>query len=43
LPPELHFEIVTPRPLTIALGTLIEYRLRLFGVPRSCTSSRRAF
>jgi ligand-binding SRPBCC domain-containing protein len=37
-PPELHFEIVTPLPLTIALGTLIEHRLRLFGVPLSWTS-----
>lgn len=32
-PAELHFEIVTPLPIRIKLGTLIEYRLRLFGIP----------
>lgn len=32
-PPFLHFTITTPRPIRIAAGTLIEYRLRLFGVP----------
>lgn len=34
-PPWLHFEIVTPRPLAMAAGTLIDYRLRLYGVPFS--------
>lgn len=32
-PPELRFHIITPPPVTMHLGTLIEYRLRLFGMP----------
>lgn len=32
-PPELHFHIITPGPIRMQVGTLIEYRLRLFGVP----------
>ena len=32
-PRELGFEIATPPPIEMAVGTLIEYRLRLFGVP----------
>ncbi len=31
-PPELQFHIITPPPITMQLGTLIEYRLRLFGI-----------
>ena len=31
-PPELAFEITTPTPIDIQEGTLIEYRLGLFGV-----------
>lgn len=32
-PPELEFQILTPLPIAMRQGTLIEYRLQLFGVP----------
>jgi ligand-binding SRPBCC domain-containing protein len=32
-PPWLHFEVTTPRPITLQEGTLLEYKLRLHGVP----------
>ena len=32
-PPWLAFEILTPRPIAMALGTLIDYRLRWRGLP----------
>ncbi|RPI32004.1 MAG: CDP-paratose 2-epimerase [Actinomycetota bacterium] len=34
-PPELGFEILTPQPVEMRRGTLLEYRLSLFGVPFS--------
>ena len=34
-PPWLSFRIVTPRPIAMGPGTLIEYRLRLHGLPIS--------
>jgi ligand-binding SRPBCC domain-containing protein len=32
-PPWLRFRVITPEPLAMGPGTLIEYRLRLHGVP----------
>jgi ligand-binding SRPBCC domain-containing protein len=34
-PPELKFRIVTPMPIEMRTGALIEYRLSLFGIPFS--------
>jgi len=32
-PPWLHFRVVTPGPIAMKAGALIEYRLRLHGMP----------
>lgn len=32
-PPWLHFAVTSPRPVTMRADTLLEYRLRLHGVP----------
>ena len=32
-PPTLHFEVLTPAPIELAVGTLIDYRLRVHGFP----------
>jgi hypothetical protein len=37
-PPWLSFRVLTPDPVQMAVGTLIDYRLRLHGVPLGWTS-----
>lgn len=32
-PPWLHFQIITPMPILMQPGTLIDYRLRVHGIP----------
>ncbi|GAM10405.1 hypothetical protein OR1_02694 [Geobacter sp. OR-1] len=34
-PPELQFSILTPLPIVMCQGALIDYRLKLFGIPFS--------
>jgi len=32
-PPWLRFHLTTPRPIAISVGTILDYRLRIHGVP----------
>jgi ligand-binding SRPBCC domain-containing protein len=32
-PPWLHFEVTTPGPIVLRAGTLLDYRLKLHGIP----------
>lgn len=32
-PPWLHFEVTTPKPIVLQAGVLLDYRLKLHGVP----------
>ncbi len=38
-PPWLHFHVLTPRPIPMHTGALIDYRLRLHGLPIHWRSS----
>ena len=40
-PPELGFHIITPTPIPMGEDTLIDYKLRLFGMPFSWTARIR--
>lgn len=42
-PPLLRFRIVTPEPIEMRVGTLIQYRLRLHGLPISWLTSIQAW
>jgi ligand-binding SRPBCC domain-containing protein len=42
-PPLLRFEVVTPEPIEMRVGTLIQYRLRLHGVPVRWLTSIQAW
>ena len=40
-PPWLGFRVVTPRPIEMRAGALIEYRLRLHGLPDQLADADR--
>ncbi len=42
-PPSMGFEILTPSPIDMRAGALIDYTVRAFGVPVRWTSSIAAF
>jgi ligand-binding SRPBCC domain-containing protein len=42
-PPLLRFTVVTPEPIDMQVGTLIEYRLRLHGLPLRWLTSIQAW
>ena len=37
-PPWLRFHVLTPEPIRMGVGTLIEYRLRVHGIPATWVS-----
>jgi ligand-binding SRPBCC domain-containing protein len=42
-PPWLHFRILTPRPIEMRVGTCIDYRLRIHGIPLAWRSEITAY
>lgn len=42
-PTFLRFEVVTPRPIEMRAGTLIDYKLKLFGVPMNWRTEIESF
>lgn len=42
-PPLLRFEVLTPTPIEMKAGTLIDYRLRLHGIPLKWRSEIRVW